>query len=153
MDWKAEFDWKDDCVGPKGQLVGEQQFFVGPELLIAPVFRLGQRTKKIFLPPGPEDSPWEWRGIPLGGISSTEKNVLPDGVVSLGYLPTFSPRALGHSDGYMIVVESPLEVIPIFYRVDSHAKYRDLIEAAYLGDVQKQQEGEASNVILFCMCS
>lgn len=50
----------EDCENQKGVLVGENQFFVGTEMLVAPVFRAGQRTKNVYLPPGPKNSPWTW---------------------------------------------------------------------------------------------
>ncbi|CAD7942958.1 unnamed protein product [Amoebophrya sp. A25] len=92
-----------------GRKVGEQQFFLGPELLIAPVFKPGQRKKRVFLPSVGRDV-----ANPLGAAKWTQ-------------LWTGNEFA----GGQFVTVAAPLEEATTFYRSDENAKYASLIRESY----------------------
>ena len=106
--------WHDDCEDGKGVLVGENQFFVGSEMLVAPVFRVGQEEKKVYLPPGPGrgGEPWTWRFL---NVTSGEvgEDVTPK------------------EESFFVTVKTPMSGIVVYYRVDAGARWRALIEESY----------------------
>jgi alpha-glucosidase (family GH31 glycosyl hydrolase) len=98
---------RDDCT-TKGSSIGEQEFFVGPDLLVAPIFAERQTSKKIFLPDL------------AGEGASNDQNTTRWRQVFTG------DDFLG---GGFVTVKAPLGQIPVFYRVDG--VFADVLERAY----------------------
>ncbi|CAD7952625.1 unnamed protein product [Amoebophrya sp. A120] len=114
---------RDDCMSGKGTLVGENQFFVGPELLIAPVFQARQFTKKVYLPSGMKISK---RTMSKNkNVTTTRTSTIPWKWQQLFTNDTFT----GEDD--FVTVKAPLEYIPVFYRIDENARFKEVLEAAY----------------------
>eukprot|EP00392_Amoebophrya_sp_AT5.2_P002082 g2087.t1 len=104
---KARCPWKhDDCTSQKGSLVGEQQFFVGPDMLVSPVFRERQDSKKVYLP-----------DLGAGGRrgARTRWRQLFTGVEFVG--------------GGFVTVQAPLGQPPVFLRTDG--EFFGVLEKAY----------------------
>lgn len=96
-----------ECAKQKGTLIGENQYFIGEELLVAPVFHQNATKKKVWLP-GPRDGPG----------ASIWKQV-------------FKNPATTFRGGQFVEVEAGLDRIPVFYRVDDSAKYAQMLQEAY----------------------
>ena len=72
------FDWPDD---PRVADLWDEYLF-GPDLLVAPVWRVGQRARDVYLPTGSWRSYWDESQVYQGPLTVTVD-------VPLGDIPVF----------------------------------------------------------------
>jgi alpha-D-xyloside xylohydrolase len=82
-----------DFPGDSASWEVEDQFLFGDDILVAPVYTEGARTRRVYLPAGPEGTTWRdaWTG--------TE-----------------------HPGGEWITAPAPLDTIPVYLRGDGQVE-------------------------------
>lgn len=85
-----------DHPGDEAAWAVDDQFLFGPDLLVAPVHRLGQRSREVYLPAGTR-----WTDAATGVL---------------------------HEGGQTLLVDAPLDRIPLFVREGAHVPGLDVEE-------------------------
>ncbi len=111
-----------------------EQFFVGRDLLVAPVTQVGQRLKKVYLPAG------EWLQIDTGTIYRGGRALNLD--VPLDRLPVFlrAGGILPSRQAQQYVEEKPLTTLTLDVFARGESRYYDLYEDD--GETFGYQKGE-----------
>jgi alpha-glucosidase (family GH31 glycosyl hydrolase) len=75
------------------------QYMFGPDLLVAPVWRVGQRERRVYLPKGRWRSYWNPQEVYHGPVTVTA-------AAPLDVIPLFV-RAQGHVPGFRVPLPGP----------------------------------------------